>query len=78
MKTYKITMQLDDPVYNGEHTTNWNGYTAQQAIAQAMLSYGYNGSRELKVLEIHRIDRECLTCGPRKLLAKDGLVCPHE
>lgn len=53
MKSYKITMKTDDPVYNGEHTTNWSAYGEQQAIAQAMLYYAQNGSRELKVLEIN-------------------------
>lgn len=52
MQTFKITMQTDDPVYNGEHTSNWHGYGEQSAIAQAMLYYAQNGSRSLKVVSI--------------------------
>lgn len=52
MKNYKITIELDLPGYNGEHTSTWNGYDEAQAIAQAFLSYGYAGARSLKVIEI--------------------------
>lgn len=57
MNTYKITMATDDPVYNGEMTSNWYGYTEQVAIAQAMLYYAQNGSRKLEVLEISEVPR---------------------
>jgi len=52
MKNYKITIALDLPEYNGEYSSNWNGYSEAQAIAQAFLYYAYLGARELKVLEI--------------------------
>lgn len=55
MKKYKITIKLDDPVYNGEVSAHWNGYSEQSAIAQAFLYYTQNGSRELKVLSIEEV-----------------------
>ena len=74
MNTYKITLEVDGI----EKEAQWSGYTEQVAIAQCFLYEAQNGARSLKVLEIHRIDGECLQCGRRSLLESQGLVCPHE
>lgn len=48
MKSYMIEIEVD-----GEYRkSSWNGYDEKQAIAQAFLSYGYDGARELKVISI--------------------------
>lgn len=74
MKNYSITLIVDQE----ETQTRSFGYTETVAIAQAFLSFAQQGARELKVLEIHRVDGECLHCGPRNLLANQGLVCSHD
>lgn len=52
MEYFKIEMEV-----NGEYkNSRWNGYGEQSAIAQCMLYEAQNGAREIKILEIKKIN----------------------